>query len=169
MPQYYIIFSPHSQYYSRVERILLEHVRTIPGRLILVKEYGSDPNKVHEHLNLVYFSKSSDKNINRTWRRIFDNIDPNILRYNHRLIHISTVFDYEKLVKGYLNKEKRREILYSRYITCDDESRRNAFEAKRLLNLTRKIWLSLDMYVDTQKDPEPFDLNKYMQEFKMNT
>lgn len=113
MPQYYIVFSPKSEYYKKVEEIVLDQTSSFRGKYILVKEYGKKGN--HEHLNLVYEDKISKKNINRKWVNIINNYDPTIIQNNHKLILCTTVFNKDKLIQGYLNKETDSEVLKSRY------------------------------------------------------
>jgi len=113
MPEYYIVFSPKSEYYKKVEEIVLDQTSSFTGKYILVKEYGKKSN--HEHLNLVYQDKISKKNINRKWVNIFNNTDPTIIQNNHKLIKCTTVFNKEKLIQGYLNKEEDSKVLKCRY------------------------------------------------------
>lgn len=159
MPLYFVVFSPLSVYYDIVEKIVLDQMSSITGECILVKEYGKKGN--HPHLNLVYKDKVSKKNINRKWKNIFDNYDTDILKNNHRLLLCTTVFNKEKLIEGYLDKEDNCEVLYKRYIRTAAEKRESKNLIKEGKDRVKKIkemtlleldQAILDMYIRYTKE-----------------
>lgn len=112
-PLRYIILSSKPEHYKRLEDIVMNIVKNIPGELILVKEMGKKND--HPHLNLVY--RDSVIKLNEKWKNLIATQDAQLVEENKHLIATRNVFDREKLINGYLAKESASTILYSRYIT----------------------------------------------------
>lgn len=168
MPNFYVVFSSRLEDYPEMELFLKDYVmHHIPGKVLLHKEYGETGN--HPHLNLICTEAKSPSNYNRTWKdRLRNGLGDQFMNRNHKIVKCSETYDLDKLINGYLKKEKRWEVIYQRKMNIIDPERvRHAREAKEL---QKKINLQIEeIYPDRKellkKPPVQLNLQNYMQEF----
>jgi len=164
MPNYYIVFSPRPDDYTSLEWFIKTYVsHHITGKVLLVKEYGKKGD--HPHLNLICTEKFSAANYKRTWmRRVTAELGEEYMNRNHKLISTSQTYDLDKLINGYLKKEKKWEIIYQRKMSIMDPQR--VQDKKDADVLQKKINLIMQEIKEMDKDKkEPFDLKTYINNF----
>lgn len=166
MKNYFAVFSPKIEDYQDVEDIVYRHVMLYDKRL-LVKELGRD--ETHPHLNFVFEAPFKMKAGRRKYmehsnihRRLTNIFPTDILKRNPKLLCLKKCHDSERLVNGYLRKEKSATLIECRgfkYVPNTDP-----VLLKEVKVLQKKL-NGLLQEIRQIKGGPPFSLEEYMSSF----